>query len=74
MNRVGIPLMTGGAPIHALSVEVHLRPVLVELGASVPSPGLYVLESQFEDLDTVIGAWWETAGRSVRRLAGEAGD
>lgn len=73
-NRVGVPLMTGGAPIHALSVEVHLRPVLVELGASVPSPGLYVLESQFEALDTVIDGWWETAGPSVRRLAGGVGD
>jgi FMN reductase len=50
-------------------VEVHLRPVLVELGASVPSPGLYVLESQFEDLGAVIDPWWQAAGPSVRRLA-----
>ena len=34
---VAIPVMTGAAPIHALAPEVHLRPLLVELGASVPT-------------------------------------
>jgi hypothetical protein len=38
----------------------------------VPSPGLYVLESQFEDLDGVIDRWWETTGPSIRRLAAAA--
>jgi FMN reductase len=67
-GRVGVPVMTGGSPTHSLSVEVHLRPVLVELGATLPSPGLYVPESQFPDLDQVVERWWEIAGPSVRRL------
>ncbi len=60
-RTVCIPVMTGAAPIHALAPEVHLRPLLVELGASVPTRGLFVTEQQFDELDTVIGAWAATA-------------
>ena len=56
-----VPVMVGAAPEHALAVEVHLRPVLVELGASMPTRGLYVLESQLGDLDAVLDAWLVTA-------------
>lgn len=56
-----VPVMVGAAPNHALAPEVHLRPLLVELGASVPTRGLYVLESQVDDLDAVIGPWAEQA-------------
>ncbi len=52
-----VPVMVGAAPQHALAPEVHLRPLLVELGASVPSRGLYVLESQMDELDQVVGDW-----------------
>lgn len=58
---VGVGLMTGAASAHGLAVEVHLRPLLVELGASVPARNLYVLEEQFEDLDSVVGPWAEVA-------------
>ena len=57
-----VPLMVGAAPEHALAVEVHLRPVLVELGASLPTRGLYVLESDLGDLDAVLEQWLVTAG------------
>ncbi|MEM9562805.1 MAG: NAD(P)H-dependent oxidoreductase [Actinomycetota bacterium] len=52
-----VPVMVGAAPQHALAPEVHLRPLLVELGASVPSRGLYVLESQIDELDRVVDEW-----------------
>lgn len=52
-----VPVMVGAAAAHALAPEVHLRPLLVELGASVPSRGLYVLEDQIDDIDAVVGAW-----------------
>ncbi len=58
---LAVPVMVGAAPQHALAPEVHLRPLLVELGASVPSRGLYVLESQMDDLDRVVGDWADTA-------------
>ena len=56
-GTVAVPVMTGGAPVHALAPEVHLRPLLVELGASVPTRGLFVLESQLPELPTVVGKW-----------------
>jgi FMN reductase len=56
-----VALMVGAAPIHALAPELHLRPLLVELGASVPSRGLYVLESQLDTLGDVVDAWATTA-------------
>ncbi len=61
-----VPLMVGAGPQHALAVEVHLRPVLVELGATLPTRGLYVLESQLDDLDPVVGAWLADAGPQLR--------
>ena len=64
---VAVPVMVGGAPIHYLAPEVHLRPVLVELGASCPTGALFVLESQLDDLDAVIGEWLDGAESSLRR-------
>ena len=59
---VVVPVMVGAAPQHALAIEVHLRPVLVELGATLPTRGLYVMESQLADLDAIVAAWVEEAG------------
>jgi FMN reductase len=52
-----LPLLVMNAPQHALAVDVHLRPLLVELGATVPTPGLTVLESEFDRLDDVLRPW-----------------
>jgi FMN reductase len=41
-------LMLGGSPAHALAPELTLRPVLVEIGASCPAPGLYLLDSDYQ--------------------------
>ncbi len=56
-----VPVMTGGWPGHLLAVEVHLRPVLVELGATVPARGLYVTEPELPELDKAVAKWSETA-------------
>jgi FMN reductase len=56
-GTVALPLLVMGDPRHALAVEVHLRPLLVELGATVPTPGLAVLESEIPELDEVVGRW-----------------
>src|SRR6202021_2230406 len=58
---VAVPVMTGGWPGHLLAVEVHLRPVLVELGAIVPTRGLYVTEPELADLGTAVAKWADTA-------------
>jgi len=56
-----VPVMTGGWPGHLLAVEVHLRPVLVELGATVPARGLYVTEPELADLESAVAKWAGTA-------------
>lgn len=54
---VAVPVMTGGAADHALAVEAYLRPLLVELGASVPSRGLYLVMSRMAELTEITAAW-----------------
>jgi FMN reductase len=68
---VAVPVMTGGWPGHLLAVEVHLRPVLVELGATVPARGLYVTEPEFVHLDAAVAKWAETALPPIRRALTE---
>jgi FMN reductase len=59
-GKVALPLLVMAHPKHSLAVEVHLRPLLVELGAIVTTPGLAVLESQIPALGEVLSTW---AGR-----------
>ncbi|WP_213956656.1 MULTISPECIES: NADPH-dependent FMN reductase [unclassified Variovorax] len=46
---VALPLMLGAGPAHAMAPDLLLKPVLVELGATCPAPGLYLMERSFED-------------------------
>lgn len=57
---VAVPLMLGAAPQHALAPELSLKPVLVEIGCTCPTPGLYLLDSAYEESDT-LNAWLERA-------------
>jgi FMN reductase len=52
-----IPVMLGGAPDHRLAVDVHLTPLLLELGASVPVRGLFVIDADVERADEIARAW-----------------
>jgi FMN reductase len=61
-----VPLMLGAAPVHALAPEHGLRPLLVELGASVPTRSLFVLEAQHDD-PAPYDAWLATAGPLLQR-------
>jgi FMN reductase len=58
---VAVPVMVGAAPVHYLAPEVYLRPLLVELGATVPSRALYVMEGDVPRLEEVVGRWAVTA-------------
>lgn len=42
---VAVPVQLGGSDRHRLAPEVHLKPLLAELGATVPTPALYLLDS-----------------------------
>ncbi len=69
-----VPVMIGAGLQHALAVEVHLRPVLVELGASLPTRGLYVSEDQLDGLDGVVAEWVREAGPALRAtMSGRVG-
>lgn len=70
---IAVPVMVGAGPRHALAVEVHLRPVLVEIGASLPTRGLYVTEDEIGRLDEVVGTWLVEAGPRLRAAAARAG-
>ena len=65
---VAVPLMLGGAPIHMLAVDTHLHPLLLEIGASCPTRGLFVLESELEQLDAVVENWRAANEPILRRL------
>jgi FMN reductase len=58
-GKIGIPTMVGGSLQHYLALEVHLRPLLVELGATCPTPGLYVVESELDQLEVQIDGYVE---------------
>jgi len=51
-SSVAVPLMLGAGPGHAMAPDLLLKPVLVELGATVPSQGLYLLDSSAQDAES----------------------
>lgn len=55
-----VPLMLGGHWKHALAPEVHLKPVLAELGASTPTAALFLLDSEWDAPDA-LAPWLATA-------------
>lgn len=67
---VAIPVMVGGSAIHALAPELLLRPLLVEIGAIVPTRGLFILDGELDQLDATLSAWAEGAGNALQRLLG----
>ena len=50
LTGLAVPLMLGGSAAHALAPELLLRPVLTELGATVPGKGLFVIDREHADL------------------------
>lgn len=67
LRGVAVPLMLGAGPAHSLAPELMLRPVLVEIGASVPAPGLYVLDSAYDD-PAAYEPWLARAQPAVRAV------
>jgi FMN reductase len=69
---VAVPLMLGAGPGHALAGEVHLTPVLSELGASTPTRALYLLDTAYDDpsvLDPWLAAWRAPVAAAVAASA-----
>ena len=49
LSGLALPLMLGGSPAHSLAPELTLRPVLTEIGGTVPGRGLYVVDAQHDE-------------------------
>lgn len=56
-GSVVVPVTVSAAPSHKLLADLHLRPVLAELGASVPTPPVALEERDLEDLQIALSAW-----------------
>ncbi|MCW2792328.1 MAG: ssuE [Nocardioides sp.] len=60
LTGIAVPLMLGAGPGHALAPELTLRPVLTEIGGTVPAKGLYVLDAAYDD-PTAYAHWLDLA-------------
>jgi FMN reductase len=65
---LAVPVTVAASPIHRLTAEAHLRPLLVELGASTPTSALTVEEDRLPDTPAVVSEWLATQGRLIQRL------
>lgn len=68
-------VMLGGSAAHSLAVEVHLRPLIAEVGGNT-LPGCYITEAALDGLDDAVDAWWaraRTTFPSARHPEGEEG-
>jgi FMN reductase len=65
---VAVPVLTVGSPGHALAADVHLRPLLLELGAVTPTASLVVAEPELNEPQAAIDRWLERAAPVLASL------
>jgi FMN reductase len=63
-----VPIFTIGSPAHTLAVDVTLRPLLVELGASVPTSSLAFPTAAFDDRERIVAEWADAEWPRVRHV------
>jgi FMN reductase len=56
-HTVAVPVMTAASSRFRHASDSYLRPLLEALGATVPVPGLSVLEAQFGELEPALDGW-----------------
>ena len=66
LTGLAVPLMLGGSPAHALAPELTLRPVLTEIGGTVPGRALFVVDAQHDD-PAAYADWLAATGPIVTR-------
>jgi FMN reductase len=67
---VAVPLMLGASPIHHLTPETQLRPVLIELGATIPTRSFFLVDKEIDRLDEQIESWWAQTEKPLLRSLG----
>jgi FMN reductase len=60
-----VPLMLGGHWRHYLAADLLLKPVLVEIGATCPTRGLFLLDSEYAE-SPELDSWLEVARPQVQ--------
>jgi FMN reductase len=65
VGKTAVPVLLGGAPNHQLAVNVHFAPLLLELGATVPAGGLFVLESDVDEFAGLAARWADLHGPAL---------
>ncbi|SDD08087.1 NADPH-dependent FMN reductase [Glycomyces harbinensis] len=65
-GTVAVPVTVAASAEHRFLADLQLRPVLAELGASVPVPSLTLREKELAELDEHVTAW---AGAHLPTLA-----
>ena len=68
-----IPVMLAAAPHHALAVEVHLRPLVVEIGGASPTRGVFLVDADVEDAATLtrrIDDWATAQAAALATITG----
>ncbi|HEY9332792.1 MAG TPA: NAD(P)H-dependent oxidoreductase [Kribbella sp.] len=58
-QTVAVPVMTAADRRHRFAVERYLAPLLVAMGATVPVPGLSVIEEEMPRIDGLLDSWCE---------------
>ena len=71
-GTVTVPVTVAAAPGHAPLADLHLRPVLAELGASLPVPALVLVEKDLPNVAEAAGAWVARYAPVVRALVAGA--
>lgn len=56
-----VPVMLGGAWQHSLAADLLLKPVLVELGATCPTRGLFLLDTDVSETSETLDGWLRRA-------------
>ena len=64
------PVITAGGDVHRHLVDVHLRPVLTELGALTPVPSLITTESEIGGFPDLLAEHVRTHGAVLRAVLG----
>jgi FMN reductase len=64
-----VAVMLGGDLRHSLAPEVLLKPILVEIGATCPTRGLFLVDSTFDQPDALT-SWAALAERQVAATSG----
>ena len=69
---VAVPLMVHAGTGHGLAGDVHLRPLLLELGATCPTPAIVARERELDDRDALLETWLARCGWALRAVTAAA--